>query len=227
MTTSTKNTTMGLAIAAGLAMCAGATANAAQVTAMITADNHYSLYSKGGAGTLTLLGGNELGAGGAPGTYNWSKPEPHNFTTSDYFYIAAWSDNSVAQGLLAQVTIDGQSFDSGNPAWQVYPTFIDRGDGSAHPSAAVVAGYVATADSGNLWQTPFVGGANGIAPWGTVPGINSTARWTWINNPNQSNPLSGGSGYGETLIFRIPVPAPGAAAVLGLGGLIAARRRRA
>jgi MYXO-CTERM domain-containing protein len=217
-----------------IALSAGvATAQADVVDTYITADNHYALYSSDGGGVWGYHGRNELGPGGAPGTYNWSEAEHFTYNSvGGYLYIAAWSDNSSAQGLLADLQINGIDYSSGNAAWQVYRTNVDRGDGDAEPTLAEMAQYVLDANTsafGNTWETPAVGGINGSqAPWAMVPGINSqTARWMWVNNPNQPDPFSPGTGYGEMLVFRISVPTPGAAAFLGLGMLGATRRRRA
>ncbi|MCG3122207.1 MAG: hypothetical protein GIKADHBN_00588 [Phycisphaerales bacterium] len=209
---------------AGTAAIAAA-ASAATVNAVVTADNHYALYSSTGS-TFFYHGGNELGAGGSPGTYNWSQAESYTFNAGDYLYIAAWSDDSVAQGVLANIWVDGNPLHSGDPAWQVYASGLVRGDGDPHPDASEVGGHVATATTNNLWEAPHVGGANGLSPWGTIAGINGDARWMWYATPGDDDPLQGGSGAGELLIFRTEVPAPGAAALAGLGGLLIGRRRR-
>ncbi|HZW06118.1 MAG TPA: PEP-CTERM sorting domain-containing protein [Phycisphaerales bacterium] len=202
-----------------------AAANADIVSATVTADNHYALYT-GTDDAVTFIGRNEMGAGGTPGTYNWSQPETWSFTTGSYIYIAAWSDDAVAQGLLAQVTGLSDTYHSGDARWQVFPTFVNLGDGDAAPTGMQLTAYIADANSGNKWEAPHVGAANGIGPWGAIAGIGSAPRWMWVQNPGQADPLQGGSGYGEMLIFRMSVPAPGAAAALGLGGLAALRRRR-
>lgn len=194
-------------------------------TALVTADNHYALYT-GDASGVTFVGTNETGAGGAPGTYNWSRPEPWTFTTGQFIYIAAWSDNSIAQGLLASISIGLSTLHSGDARWEVYRSNQDLGDGAARPTDATVTGWINTATAGNLWETPHVGGANGIAPWDTVPGIGTDPRWMWTAVPGDADPLVGGSGYGETLLFRIAVPTPGALMLAGLGGLLVTRRQR-
>lgn len=209
-----------IALTAGLSTIAGA----ATINATITADNHYALYSSTG-GSFTYHGGNELGAGGAPGAYNWSLPETYAFEAGDFIYIAAWSDDSVAQGVLANITADGNDLSSGHPAWQVTAVNVNMGDGSPHPTAGDIGSRVAFADANNLWETPYVGGANGISPWGTVPGIDSNAKWMWRANDGMDT-TQGGANYGEYLIFRTTVPAPGSLALAGLGGLLVARRRR-
>jgi len=55
----------------------------------------------------------------------------------------------------------------------------------------------------------------------TVAPTAQASKWTWI--PAQRN----GEGAPQTQIVAIPVPAPGAAALIGLSGLIVARRRHA
>lgn len=212
-----------LTVTALLAMAA--TANADLVNATITADNHYALYT-GDTSSVSLIGRNEMGSGGSPGSYNWSQPESWSFSTGAFIYIVAWSDDSVAQGVLAQMNGVTDTYHSGDARWEVYPTFVARGDGSVEPTPAELQGYLSTADAGNLWQTPSVGGMNGVSPWGVVPGIGTSIPWMWVENPGQGSSFTGGSGYGETLVFRMAVPAPGAAALIGVGGLSIMRRRR-
>ncbi len=104
-------------------------------TAIITADNHYTLYT-GTDSALNFIGRNELNAGGTPGTYNWSVPETHTFNTGPKIFIAAWSDDAVAQGVLAQITGPGGTYNSGDALWEVFCTGINLGDGDASPSTA-------------------------------------------------------------------------------------------
>lgn len=213
-------------IALGIVASIGTAAQADLVTATVTADNHYALYSSAGS-TFSYHGGNELGAGGAPGTYNWSIAEPYTFNAGDFIYIAAWSDDSVAQGVLGQFnTTSLGDILTGDPRWEVYATNINLGDGSPHPTALAIGGHVTFATANNLWETPFVGGLNGIAPWGTIAGVSANANWMWKNVPGDPDPLQGGSGAAEMLIFRTAVPTPGAAAIIGLGSVVAMRRRR-
>lgn len=216
-------------IALSLASAAGITASlhAELVTATITADNHYALYSASGS-TMNYHGGNELGASGAPGTYNWSMAETYSFDAGDTIYLAVWSDDAVAQGVLAefQSASLGTAL-SGDPRWQVFGTGLNRGDNDPHPLASEIATQVSLATLGSGWETPFVGGVNGVAPWGGIAGISSEARWMWIDVPGDDDPLNGGSGARELLIYRMHVPGPGSLALLGAGGLLGLRRRRA
>lgn len=212
---------------AGMGLVAGA-ANAG-VTATITADNHYALYTGYGPGSISLIGGNELGAAGNPGAYNWSKAETWTFDAGAYIYVAAWSDDAVAQGWLGQFAFDNKStLLSSSKGWEYMATNLNLGDGDPWPSSGDISGWVALADKQNLWATPYVGGSNGVAPWGNIAGISGNAAWTWGNPDNRADPLNGGASHEEYQIFRIPtgVPSPGGTALALLAGAMIIKRRR-
>lgn len=221
------------AVAAGLALSIVASAANAgivpvpnQFQATITADNHYALFV-GTPDAVTLVGHNELGAGGNPGTYNWSIAEQFTFSTDGLIYIAAWSDDSVAQGVLAQITRGDETYHSGDARWEVYAAGLNRNDNSPVPTTGEMVSLIGLATSTNAWQSTFVGGANGTAPWGTIAGIGQAPRWMWANVAGVADPTQGGRDAGELLIFRMnTVPTPGAAALFGLGSLAIARRQR-
>src|SRR5262245_1054996 len=66
-----------------------------EVTATITADNHYGLYVGQADGSqLTLIGSNEPGLQGNPGAFNWSLPETWHFNVGQgaYLYVLSWDD---------------------------------------------------------------------------------------------------------------------------------------
>lgn len=196
------------------------------MTATITADNHYALFT-GRDDAMIRIGHNETGAGGQPGPYNWSQAETFRFIPGQNLYIAAWSDDQIAQGLLAQITMGTMTFHTGDARWQVFRTNLDRDDNAPVPGSGFVEAQVAIANANNAWETPHVGGNNGIQPWGTIAGIAGDIPWTWAGVAGDGDPLIGGVDAGEVLIFRMTnVPTPGAAAVLGLAGLAACRRRR-
>lgn len=200
----------------------------ASYSAKITADNHYALYVDGPNG-VTMVGGNELGAAGSPGTYNWSKAESWTFDTTQYIYIAVWSDDAVAQGLLADITgPNGLVLHSGVAGWEVMLTNSSKGDGSPRPDATEIAMYTAQADANNEWLTPFVGPNNlsSTAPWGKIDGVTADAKWTWGNPNSLSNPLIGGTNHLEYQIFRMSVPGPSTAGLATAGLLILGGRRR-
>lgn len=217
-----KNLTIALLTASVLA---GA-ANADVVTGKITADNHYALYSSVGD-VFAYHGGNELGAGGSEGGYNWSNAESYSFQAGDYLYIAAWSDDSVAQGVLAEFHSDGLgTILSGDSRWQVFGTGVNLGDGDAHPDASFIGTHVMNANANNLWEEIFSGGTNGISPWGEIAGIDKSSKWMWHGAVGDDDPTQGGSGANEMLIFRTVVPTPSSLALVGMGGIAAIRRRR-
>jgi hypothetical protein len=200
-------------------------AAASPISGSVTADNHYALYASHN-GAVSFIGGNELGAGGSPGTYNWSQAESWSYDTGDRVIIAAWSDHAVAQGLLLDMHLPNLSLLSGDSSWRVIATGLTLGDGSPAPGAGQVGQFVAAADANNLWELPYVGGNNGVAPWGTVAGISGNAQWMWRNVQSVGDPLHGGLDAGEYLIFSRSVPAPSALAVLGFAGLAIGWRRR-
>lgn len=209
-------------------LCSAGAASAGTINATITADNHYALYVDGPGG-VQYVGGNELGAGGAPGTYNWSRAESWAFQTLQYIYIAAWSDKSVAQGLLAQITLPtGQTLHTGDKAWKVMYSGINKTSGSAHPVASEIQTLAALADANDLWEAPYIGEQNlpSTGPWGRIDGITSDARWTWGNPARVADPLRGGADHAEYQVFRVAIPTPGAAALAGVGMLMCVRRRR-
>lgn len=216
--------------------CAGVvmlSAGAAQAvtTATFTADNHYGLYADYG-GMIDFIGANETGAAGAPGAYNWSQAETFNFTTPDTVYIAAWSDDRVAQGLIGQINFDGREVLTGDEGWEVYATGISLNDGAPVPDASLIGAQIALADLNDAWELPYVGFDNtsGTPNWGQIAGISDAARWVWRDSGRSGdNPLIGDFDHDEFLIFRMrsEVPTPGAASVIAMGGLAAYRRRRA
>jgi hypothetical protein len=219
-------TSRSLAIASFAAL-AGA-ANAGVITAKVTADNHYSLYATVG-GELVKVGGNETGASGAPGRYNWSMAETFTFDTTGPVYIAAWSDDAVAQGLLAEINAgEYGTIYSGDPRWQVFATGIDLDTGAPHPFASDVATQIALADANSWWDTPFVGDSNGAGtlPWAKIADISEDAMWMW-NATDGGDALRGGKNHDEYLIFRLAaIPTPASGLVLAGAGLALARRRR-
>lgn len=237
--TNTQNRTLTITLGAAIVACTGLASVASAgiegpgeqprplMTATITADNHYALFT-GRDNEMIRIGHNEAGAGGDPGPFNWSVAETFRFVPGQNIYIAAWSDDNVAQGLLAQITMGSATFHTGDARWQVFRTNLDRDDNAPIPGSSFVEAQVAIANANNAWEAPHVGGNNGIQPWGTIAGIATNIPWTWATVAGDTDPLVGGVDAGEVLIFRMTnVPTPGAAALLGLGGLAACRRKRA
>jgi hypothetical protein len=229
----------GSIISAGLLALTGAAgvANATvfEVNSRTTADNYYAIYSRDSADQLTFESRNETGRTGNPGNYNWSLPEDDTFLTEEFFYIAAWSDDAFAQGLLGQFTFRTPGSSSlvgtvltGNPNIRVFRTNLDRDDNAVQPTADEVEEQVALANSTSGWRNPSVYLPNlpTTAPWGEVPGITQEAQWIWANSLNGENVFQPGTNAGEYLIFCIPVPGPGALALAGFGVIALGRRSR-
>lgn len=222
----TKNCTTGIVCAAGLMLLAGSAQ--AETTTTFTADNHYAIYAEYG-GILELIGANESGPSGAPGAYNWSLAETFTFDTPDAIYIAAWSDDRVAQGLLGQLNVDGVESVTGDGGWQVFATGIDLDNDAMAPHFTTVAAQIAYADQIDAWEQPYFGFSNveSTEPWGKIAGVSEDANWIWRNSGRGGvNPLIGNVNHDEFLIFRQEVPTPGALTLFALGGVASIRRRR-
>ena len=148
---------------------------------------------------------------------------PVSFTTTDrYLYIAAWSDDQVAQGLLHDLKVDGLPVYSGDPRWTVTYTDSDLDACVGTPPAIVAPTMESTIPSPpGGWLAPAVGCAN-PAPgntcygvWGNFPTIDLTAKRIWYDSGNQSSsdaPFYPGFNHREFLIFRLDMrPAAGTA----------------
>lgn len=161
------------------------------IDATITADNDYALYygTENGS-SITFVGRSNIND-------TWTSAENWNFNMKkgDYIYVAAWSDNAVAQGLLGQFVIRRPWTILTNTDWQVYLTFDDKGNGSDEPTTAEMSNEIA----GAVWSPVSDYLNHGSAPWGTVTGIDLAADWIWGSS------LEPGSGFGEYQIFRIQV----------------------
>ncbi len=217
------------ALIAVAGLCVASGAASAGVIATLTADNHYAIYTGNSWEDITFVGRNELGAGGSSGGYNWSNAETWKFEPGAYIYVAVWSDDAVAQGWLGQFDLgDGNLLLSSDKRWEYVATDQNLGDGDPAPSVKDIGSWVNLADAKELWDEPFVGGSNGVSPWGNIADVSEDARWTWGNPSNRENPLIGGDTFEEYQIFRIPtgVPTPGGAALALMAGAVMVKRRR-
>jgi hypothetical protein len=209
-------------------------ASVISVEAVVTADNHYALYygTTSGLTHLDSAGSemrNELGRFNendpCSGSYNWSCAETWNFEmqAGDDIYVAAWSDNSIAQAFIGQFTVNGTTyFTEDNDDWAYISGEEDLNSGDAAPTT----GRMQTLISGGGSWGPLESVNHGDNPWGYIEGISrDAADWVW-GTPN----LNGsGSGEGEFQVFRfsVPVSEPSTLALLGLGllSLVYTRRR--
>ncbi len=176
-------------IVVSLAEKAQASPATVSINARITADNDYALYygTENGS-SITFVGRSNINDTWTSAE-NWS----FNMKKEDYIYVATWSDNAVAQGLLGQfVTNSGPNILT-NTNWQVYLTNDDKGNGSFEPTTSEMSNKIA----GAVWSPVSDYIDHGGAPWGTVTGIDLAADWIWGSS------LLPGSGFGEYQIFRI------------------------
>lgn len=201
------------------------TAGAIPFTATLTADNHYALYSGNEQG-ITFVGANESEWYGNSGTFNWSEAETFDFNVAlgDYIYVAAWSDDRVAQGLIGQFVFDSGSILTNTSSWEAYLTLNDLDDGASPPSAGEIESEISTA----VWSPITHSASHGADPWKFIGGINNDAQWIW------GSELLSGNNYGEYQLFRseigdvhaTPVPATMLLLSSGLIGLVGLGRRK-
>ena len=207
-------------------------------TIRMTVDNQYSLYFGTNMATTAFVGADT----------NWTTTDTWNavgMAPTDYAYVATASDRSVAQGFLGEFnnTTQNYQFLTGGSNWEVFsaaPYLMQLyGMGGAWPantlpSQTQLDTAIAFATTNSLWTAPaeFLNWDNRLAGnitvWGNRAGISTAAEWVWHLPPGAGgNPFSPGANHGEFLVFRVQgIPAPGAIAMLGLGGLMMLRRRR-
>lgn len=205
----------------------------------MTVDNQFDAY----VGTASQTTGSAVGSGNFwPTTYSFTV---NNMQPTDYFYVSTASDYRTAQGFLGEFnnTTQNLQFNTGSSAWEVFPVGAYLQQINSNWPATWSAGQMPTqnevdqalqwaASNANVWTTPaeFLNWDNrasgNITTWGHRPGIDPKAEWIW-NNVTNGNPFNPGYNHDEFLLFRVRgVPAPGSLALLGLGGIVAARRRR-
>ena len=192
------------------------------VSVTLTADNHYGLYyGKEDGSSLAYVGRNETTdgptGGGAPGQYNWTLPETWNFATPDYIYVMAWDDGGP-QGWLAEFTLPSSTLLTNLTDWEFYVS-ASSSPGTADPPVGTAA--LSTEISSASWAAPLASAANGSSPWGTIPGISSSARWIWHDTLSSNS-----SSDGKYVVFRTvnpvnmsAVPEPASLAIWSIIGL--------
>lgn len=196
MTLSLKGLLVKTVVSAGLVVVGATSAFAASISATLTADNHYALFSGNNDGSLlNFVGRNEFGPSGSSGGYNWSHPETWNFNVNanDYLYVVAWDDARVDEAWLGQFNIAGETVLTGSDDWSFITGGTNPGDYGNVPGNAELQSFIST---GN-WIGTISRGNNGMQPWGTIAGISTDAQW--LNTTTPSN--------GHYTIFRTKAPA--------------------
>ncbi|MEM7313932.1 MAG: hypothetical protein AAF497_12345, partial [Planctomycetota bacterium] len=145
-------------------------------------------------------------------------------TTEDYLYLTAWSDDAVAQGLVADITIDGVPMLSGNSMWQVLPTDNDLDNAASAPWLSEVRWELAAGL--NSWEDITTGPQNSDTLYGLineVSMISPSAEWMWYDSGAQTSanaPFQPGFDHDEYLIFRIPTGAGKHTVEVGYGDTV-------
>lgn len=144
---------------------------------------------------------------------------------ADNYWLYATQSNSLP--IVASATGTG---DVANPGQDVV-NYLNGADWNGQDGNVTTVGsagstsfYGAFDMNGNVWEwneTLIVGSSRGLrgGSFSNVEGVLRSSGRSFLNPTNDLNPFSG---------FRLasPVPGPGSVALLGLGGLLAARRRR-
>ncbi|HWX42873.1 MAG TPA: hypothetical protein VN345_17125, partial [Blastocatellia bacterium] len=196
--------------------------SATAITANVTCDNDFALYVGDCCVATTFVGNNSCDVLNSCIRAGATFTLPAT-TGSSYIYIVAWSDASVAQGLLATFAGPHAKISTGNPCWQVYATGLKFPSFSS-PGKKKFRNFLNAqldiACSNNLWTTPAVGGNNlsgNMVPGGSgtplepinAAGADGTANWIWFQSGNAAcagpdSPFAPGCNHNEFLIFRFP-----------------------
>ncbi|MBY0527644.1 MAG: tandem-95 repeat protein [Gemmataceae bacterium] len=175
--------------------------NSTEVTATLTADNHYGLYFGTADGSnLSFVGRNEVGVNGDPGTSNWSLPETFTFQpgTDDYIYVAVWDDGGPQMWSGQFDLPNGVTLVSETTHWQY--TVASGANPGANGDVPPLVDLQSTI-AGATWATPESSAPNGTAPWGSIPGLDDDVQFVWHDTLDYNS-----SSDGHYVIFRTMVP---------------------
>jgi hypothetical protein len=125
----------------------------------LTADNAYEVYVNG------VLAGSQpdLGMQGWPTAETWSA----RFTGSDIIAVKVTNTGGV-NGLLAQFKSQGRAALTTDRLWKCTAVYESGWEQPGHPDGA--------------WPQATEYGANGVAPWGFISGIDSGVKWIGTAN---------------------------------------------
>src|SRR6185312_3178651 len=224
-------------LAASLAAAVPLVTHPATLTMTVTADNAYALYLSTDDATLgtAIPGANNYG--GPAGQWSTATTYTVDLTAPVYFLHVVGSNYTPENGLWPNPGTPNGSGD--NPDAFIGHLSVSGagnytfGNGLASLDTNA-ANWIGTPALDNTsWTTPTAPvqsyGTNGIAPWGTVSGIPSTAQWIWSNPDNTLYAdLSTAITASSSAPGQAPLPAalPLFATVLG-AGVLALRRRTA
>jgi len=220
------------ALSAALGFGPIAASHAATLNMDVTADNQFDVYvssSDSVLGTL-VLSGNAWGT-----TYSASVTVPGG---ADFIHVIAinWtSDNGYSYGsgtppsggnpgaFIGTFSISGGAFSNGATALSTDTTHWTANPatpaGSPPWSPTDLPGWAAPTGA------PVSYGLNGVAPWGDVQSVSSSAQWLW---PTQNPDYPYNYDYAEFSTTFIAAPEPAAWMMISLGfaalGFAAVRR---
>tara|TARA_R110002096_G_scaffold344921_2_gene537833 strand:+ start:76882 stop:77667 length:786 start_codon:yes stop_codon:yes gene_type:complete len=152
----------------------------------------------------------------------------------NYAVIANEPSNGAFQALKidngnGSFSYDLDFSDLSDKVAKVYET-AGAGDGTSWVHSLIGnSGPLTFADLSGLMIAPpppsYIAGGNGVSTGAPRElGTNDAYGFTWVFGDTLSNYVSGAEGY---VVSGFQVPTPGALTLLGLGGLVANRRRRA
>lgn len=167
------------------------------VSAILTADNHYSLYiGEVDGGGLTFIGRNEQSPNGNPGNSNWSLPETWNFVMGpgQYIYTMVWGDGPwyawLGEFVSSRSTVTTNTIDWQYSLMPVHWNPKDiPGDGDIKPGLDELSFFI----SNTTWNRPGGHTINGSGSWanysgGPIDGISESTEWIWVDDENTAYP---------------------------------------
>ncbi len=176
------------------------------VTARVTADNFFALYTGTADGDeLTLIGRDGIG--------DWTSAEDFSFDADpdDHLYVAAWEAPGAAGGpqmLIGEVeTPDGTvGTDADGFRWILGPPGASPGGSLADPPPSVQAllERIGEANAAGTWAPPAVEADKGSGPWGgALAGVFTVAQYIWSDTFSAVSESNDAETY---VLFRTAAP---------------------